>query len=67
MSVYAKRAERLSLSPAQRRVIDHDDIGWLGWDAANLPVILTPCEGRVALDRSGQEVAVTEPVQARDT
>lgn len=30
---------RKKLSPKQRRVINNDDIAWVGWDAKNRPVV----------------------------
>ncbi len=32
-------ARRVSLSEAQREVIDCDDVGWVGWDARGRPVV----------------------------
>jgi len=67
MSVYSRRAERLSLTLAQRKVIDNDNVGWVGWDAARLPVITNPQGERLALDRAGLPVDVTEPVVERES
>jgi hypothetical protein len=62
------RAERLSLTVAQRHVIDDDEIAWHGWDASRLPVISGPQwpESR-AIDRDGTPVEITHPVGGRDT
>lgn len=56
------RATRLSLTVAQRRAIDNDDIAWLGWDARQLPVLRDE-HGQYALAKSGEPVGVTEPVE----
>jgi hypothetical protein len=64
------RAQRLSLSPAQRNVIDSDEVAWHGWDARHLPVVSGPKwpdTYQVALDRRGVPVDVTHPIETRRT
>jgi len=56
-------AKRLSLNAAQRRVIDDDDMGWIGWDSAGLPV-LSDQLGTYSIAKTGKPVAVVYPIEA---
>jgi hypothetical protein len=64
---YPRRAERLSLTVAQRHAIDSDEVEWHGWDATHLPVVAGPeWADVVAIGRNGVPVAVTHPIEGRD-
>jgi hypothetical protein len=54
--------KRPTLTVAQRRAIDNDDHGWIGWDAANQPV-LSDHYGTYAIAKSGEPVAIIQPVE----